>query len=178
MADSGKIFPKVTLRMFDPSDADDFMAWAGDARVSRFTREDVFTSRDDALHHIQRTVLPHPWYRAICIDNDDRGAVGSIWVDPGQGAVDGCRGSISYRLAHDYWGRGIATLALKAAVKVVFAEWAHLERVEAIVRVENLGSQRVLEKAGFVREGVLRRYVTHKGKAEDMVMYSILSSEV
>ena len=43
--------------------------------------------------------------------------------------------------------------------------------------VENVGSQKVLEKSGFVREGVLRKYMLLKGKTRDMVMFSRLSSD-
>ncbi|CAI0465908.1 unnamed protein product [Linum tenue] len=65
------------------------------------------------------------------------------------------------------------------AVKAVFEEWGpELERVEGLVDVENVGSQRVLEKAGFYREGLLRRYVVFKGRSRDMVMFSILCSDV
>jgi len=53
-----------------------------------------------------------------------------------------------------------------------------LERLEAQVDAENMASQRVLEKAGFQREGVLRKHLFIKGKSRDMVMFSILSSEV
>ena len=51
-----------------------------------------------------------------------------------------------------------------------------MERLEAIVDVENVGSQRVLEKAGFQREGVLRKYMILKGKTRDLVIFSLLSS--
>ena len=59
----------------------------------------------------------------------------------------------------------------------IFSEWPHLERLEARVLVENVGSQRVLEKAGFQREGVLRKYMTLKGKIRDLMMFSLLSAD-
>ena len=43
--------------------------------------------------------------------------------------------------------------------------------------VDNKGSQRVLEKAGFVREGVLRKYFLQKGRVRDMVIFSLLSTD-
>lgn len=42
---------------------------------------------------------------------------------------------------------------------------------------ENPASQRVLEKAGFVREGVLRRYLVLKGRPRDMVMFSSVDTD-
>lgn len=85
---------------------------------------------------------------------------------------------MGYRLAFDSWGKGIATAALRKAVGEVFDMWKDLERLEAIADVENVGSQRVLEKGGFKREGVLRRYLVLKGEVRDMVMFSIVSTDL
>lgn len=52
-----------------------------------------------------------------------------------------------------------------------------MDRVEGLVFEENKASQRVLEKAGFVREGVLRKYFFVKGKSRDIVVYSIVNSD-
>ena len=52
-----------------------------------------------------------------------------------------------------------------------------MERLEALVLVKNVGSQRVLEKAGFQREGILRKYMILKGKTRDMVMFSLIFAD-
>ncbi|KAL0414512.1 UNVERIFIED_CONTAM: hypothetical protein Sradi_1652900 [Sesamum radiatum] len=52
-----------------------------------------------------------------------------------------------------------------------------LERLEAVVAVQNTASQRVLEKAGFMREGVLRKYFLLKGRPTDAVIFSLLSTD-
>jgi len=69
------------------------------------------------------------------------------------------------------------TKAVKLAVKSVFEEMKGLERVEALVDVENKGSLKVLEKVGFLKEGVLRKYIVLKGRTRDMVMFSFLSTD-
>ncbi|KAJ0093436.1 hypothetical protein Patl1_25343 [Pistacia atlantica] len=102
--------------------------------------------------------------------------IGAISVTPFSGN-DKCRGEIGYLLGSKYWGKGIATRAVKMVVDIIFDEWPHLERLEALVDVENVGSQKVLQKAGFMREGVLRKYGLLKGKARDMVMFSLLSTD-
>ncbi|EEF45273.1 hypothetical protein RCOM_0911760 [Ricinus communis] len=53
-------------------------------------------------------------------------------------------------------------------VKTIFDDMPELERLEALVDVENLGSERVLEKAGFMREGVLRKYCILHGQSRDL----------
>lgn len=52
-----------------------------------------------------------------------------------------------------------------------------MERVEVVVDVENVRSQRVLEKPGFTRKAVLRKYFRLKGQTRDMVMFSFLSTD-
>ena len=75
------------------------------------------------------------------------------------------RAEIGYALGSKYWGKGIVTSVVKMVVSTIFGEWPNLERLEALVEVENLASQRVLEKSGFQKEGVLRKYEFFKGKS-------------
>ncbi|GFP84046.1 putative ribosomal-protein-alanine acetyltransferase [Phtheirospermum japonicum] len=117
--------------------------------------------------------MPHPWYRAICVDNR---AVGSISVTPNS-SNDRCRAELGYVLAYEHWGKGIATNAVKFVVSSIFQEWPYLERLEAYVDVSNKGSQRVLEKAGFLKEGILRKYKVVKGICRDTVVFSFVSSD-
>ncbi|PIN22566.1 Diamine N-acetyltransferase [Handroanthus impetiginosus] len=163
----------ISLRPLDISDADDFMKWYSDENVSKFCSWDAFTTKEAAIEHVANTVIPHPWYRAICLSGRP---VGSISVTPFRG-IDKCRAEIGYVVASEYWGKGIATAAVKMAANSVFVEWSHLDRLEAVVAVENTASQRVLEKAGFKREGVLRKYYLFKGKPTDAVIFSLLSTD-
>ncbi|KAF8392397.1 hypothetical protein HHK36_022739 [Tetracentron sinense] len=166
-------FSDISLRPLDLSDVDDFMVWATDDRVSRFCRWNTYTSKEDAVNYIKNTVIPHPWFKAICIKNRP---IGAISVIPNSGE-DSCRGEIGYLVASKYWGQGIATKAVKMVASTIFSEWPNLERLEALVDVENPGSQRVLEKAGFQKEGVLRKYCIQKGSTRDMVVLSLLSTD-
>ena len=81
-----------------------------------------------------------------------------------------------------YWvrtrrtGEGIASRAVRLAARFAFVE-AGLARVEIVVSVENLPSQRVAEKAGAHREGVLRRRIALPGKLHDAVIYSLIPED-
>lgn len=164
----------ISLRLLDLTDADDFMEWFGDDNVSKFCSWDTFKSKEDAISYVVNVAIPHPWFRAICLNGRP---IGSISITPCRGR-DSCRGEVGYELSSKYWGKGIATKAVKMVASTIFFEWPHLERLEAKVDVDNLGSQRVLEKAGFVKEGVLRKYYLVKGKPKDTVMYSLLSTDL
>ncbi|KAJ6324062.1 hypothetical protein OIU76_011378 [Salix suchowensis] len=145
---------RISLRPFKLSDVDDFLKWASDDRVTRYLRWSSINSREEALTYLEKVAIHHPWRRSICLDDH---SIGYISISPESGD-DRCRARLGYALAAEFWGQGIATIALKMAVSSVFKELAGLVRVHAVVEVENKGSQRVLEKAGFLKEGLLRKY--------------------
>lgn len=73
-------------------------------------------------------------------------------------------------------GRGYGTEAQRAMVDYLFAHTPAV-RIEASTEAGNLAEQKALERAGFVREGVLRKAVFRAGEYHDMVMYSTLREE-
>lgn len=75
-----------------------------------------------------------------------------------------------------HWGRGLMTEAVSLFVPFLFAT-NPIERIQAVVHPENIGSQRVLEKVGFALEGVLRRVYLFRGRPSDVHLYSILRDE-
>ncbi|CAK7327076.1 unnamed protein product [Dovyalis caffra] len=164
---------RISLRPFQLSDIDDFLKWASDDRVTRYLRWNSITSREEALTYLEKVAIPHPWRRSICLDDH---SIGYISISPESGD-DRCRARLGYALAAESWGQGMATIALRMAVSSVFKELPDLVRLHAVVEVENKGSQRVLEKVGFLKEGLLRKYGYCKGKIRDMFVYSFLSTD-
>ncbi|XP_022761076.1 uncharacterized protein LOC111307334 [Durio zibethinus] len=166
---------EINLRPYELSDVDDFMKWSCDDEVISRSRLRHFTSRDDALSYLKQVVIPRPWCRAICLE--DGKPIGFIAFNPGSGN-DRCRGSISYALGSKYWGKGIVTKAVTMVVSTVFKEFPDVERVQGLVDVENKASQRVLEKAGFQKEGILRKYLILNGKTTDIFVFSLLVTDL
>ncbi|CAF1823766.1 BnaC04g12680D [Brassica napus] len=162
---------RISLRQMTLSDVDHYMVWATDAKVAQFCSWEPCTSREEAITYITDSVLTHPWLRAICLE-DDR-PIGYILIM----AVDDIRKEIGYVLARKYWGKGFATEAVRLVTAEIFKEMPEIERLEALVDVDNMGSQRVLEKVGFTREGVMRNFIIMKGSVRDMVMFSFLPSD-
>jgi [ribosomal protein S5]-alanine N-acetyltransferase len=74
---------------------------------------------------------------------------------PGHGKIE-----FGYVLARPHWGRGLMTEALSQVVGWALAQ-PSIWRIGAVADVENVGSMRVMEKAGLHREGVLRRWLVH-----------------
>lgn len=140
-----------------------------------------------------RDVFPHPYTLA-----DAQGFIDSCLAgDPGAslcraievdgraaGSIGLFRGSdvyqktaeLGYWLAEDFWGRGIMTQAVRQLCREGFARW-DIQRIYAEPFARNAGSRRVLEKAGFTLEGVMRRAVYKRGEICDHCMYALLRPE-
>ncbi|KAL7124332.1 hypothetical protein ABFS83_14G041500 [Erythranthe nasuta] len=164
---------RITLRPFKQSDAQDMLSWAGDDRVTKADRLKTLKSKEEALAFIERNSTPHLWMRSICID--DR-SIGLLTVYVGSGD-ERCRGDIGYALAVEYWGKGITTRAVEMAVPQVFDEFPQILRLQAMTNVNNNGSRRVLEKAGFTKDALMRKHYYLKGEIQDVVVYSILAPD-
>ncbi len=89
----------------------------------------------------------------------------------------GHSGEIGYWTAPWARGRGVMTSAVRLLARWAFGEF-DLRRIELVIAVENTGSNRVAEKAGFTREGVLRQYRENKGVWRDHYMWSLLRGEL
>ena len=86
-------------------------------------------------------------------------------------------GSIGYWIVREGRGQGLATRAL-----VLLSRWAvtsgGVQRLELTTLLENVPSQRVAEKAGFVREAVLRSHIRFREGRRDSVLFSLLPSDL
>jgi ribosomal-protein-alanine N-acetyltransferase len=83
-------------------------------------------------------------------------------------------GSLGYWVSAAENGRGLATAAVRDMVRLAFGE-LRLHRVEAGTLVHNTGSQRVLERNGFVRYGLAPGYLKIAGRWQDHVLYQLLN---
>jgi ribosomal-protein-alanine N-acetyltransferase len=83
---------------------------------------------------------------------------------------------IGYILVPSERGKGYCSEAVKIMVDYLFLS-RELVRVQAITDVDNFASQRVLEKAGFKKEGILRKSGFIRGEWRDRCLFSILREE-
>lgn len=97
-------------------------------------------------------------------------AAGSIGVSRQQN-IHRRTAEMGYYVAEAYWGRGIATIAVRAACDWVFKN-TDILRIYAEPFAGNVASCRVLEKAGFSLEGVLRKNAVKNGEVLDMKLYA------
>ncbi len=86
-------------------------------------------------------------------------------------------GDLGYSLAREHWGRGLITEAVREVITYGFGVLG-LERIEAWADIRNVGSWRVMEKCGMVREGVFRSArPARDGSRSDDVHYAVLRAE-
>jgi ribosomal-protein-alanine N-acetyltransferase len=95
-------------------------------------------------------------------------AVGGIGIEL-HSDVERVSAEIGYWLGQNYWNRGIATDALKAVTKEAFKRF-EITRLYAVPFADHAASVRVLEKAGYVREGYLRHSAIKDGTIRDQLL--------
>lgn len=160
------------LRRWARKDKADLILHANNRKVWRNLTE-MFPSpytEADADFWIAFANRPTSIHLAIEVDGV---AIGGIGIIAGKGVS--CRtGQFGYWLGERYWGKGIATAAVRAMVAHAFSTLP-FARLEASVFEWNPSSMRVLEKAGFVREGVRKRSVFKDGQLIDSVLYAIVN---
>ena len=168
----------TVTRLISPADATevaalltanrDFLAPFEPVRSeSYFTAEGQLTGIEDVLdRHAQGTVLPH-----VILDSGR--IAGRITLN---GIVRGpflsC--SVGYWVAESANGRGVATAALREMVGIAFTRLG-LHRVQAETLLDNIGSQRVLERNGFERIGMAPAYLRIAGQWQDMILFQVLN---
>ena len=110
---------------------------------------------------------------AIVLDGK---AVGGIGIVP-QKDVERISAEIGYWLGESYWNRGIVTEAVKQMVTYAFVNFP-LQKIYAPVFDFNIASQKVLQKAGFECEAILKQAAVKNGKIIDLHYYSLLKSKL
>jgi RimJ/RimL family protein N-acetyltransferase len=100
-------------------------------------------------------------------------AVGGVGFSPGTD-VERFSAEIGYWLAEPFWGRGIAPEALGLVSTYAFTT-CNVLRLFALPFADNTRSTRVLEKAGYTLEGVLRSSSVKFGEPRDQVLYALIN---
>lgn len=161
------------LRAWRMADAKDLAAALSNPKILNNLRDGIpypYTEGDAASYiSAMQNADPHTTF-AYAITVEDR-AVGSIGVFR-QGNIHAQTAELGYYLAEEYWGKGIMTEAVRRICKQIFAE-TDILRIYAEPFSYNAGSRRVLEKAGFCFEGLMRCNAVKHGRVEDMALYAL-----
>jgi RimJ/RimL family protein N-acetyltransferase len=159
-----------TIRSWRPSDAETLPSHADNRKIwlnlrDRFPHPYTRADADQWIQHITQ-VTPETNF-AIDVNGEAVGGIALVLHDD----VERCSAEVGYWLSEQYWGKGITTAALRSLTEYAFDEFK-LTRVYAIPYARNGASIKVLEKAGYVCEGVMRRSAVKDGVVLDQLMYA------
>lgn len=166
---------KVYLRALEPDDYKISIQWRNDDKIwAMLGGPKYFVSSDYEKQWISNTSKNGDYKLAICtIENDE--FIGIVYLTN----IDYInRKAHSHILIgnHNYWGQGYATEAMQLIIKFAFDE-RNLHRIEAYVLENNIGSCKLHEKLGYVKEGILRDSVYKNGKYHNQIVYSLINNK-
>ncbi|WP_377890564.1 GNAT family N-acetyltransferase [Alkalihalobacillus sp. R86527] len=171
------ITERLKLREVKTEDAEDMLIYLSEPDVVKHMGLAPFQSIANALDEIN-------WYKSIY--NEGTGMRWGLSLKDSDKMIGSCgflnrnakhsRAEVGFEISKDHWGKGLASEALRAVIAFGFNE-LELERIEALIEPENHPSQRLVERQGFLKEGLLRHYEYTCGKFDDLYMYSILRAD-
>jgi RimJ/RimL family protein N-acetyltransferase len=158
------------IRPWRKSDLEALLRYANNPKIAANLRDQFphpYTRRDalDYLEYVRTMDVPMSF--AIEQGGEAIGGIGfKLGVDIARLSVE-----MGYWVGEPFWGRGIASRAVLASSEWAFDSY-NVIRIFATVFTHNSASMRVLEKAGFEREGILRRSAIKNGEIVDQAMYA------
>jgi [ribosomal protein S5]-alanine N-acetyltransferase len=168
---------RVHLRSYREADFEAFLALHADPVVMRYWSSPPVDDVDEARRRFESRRsdnAPDRQLSWVIAGNDDDEMLGRadlFAIDVEQG-----RAETGYALAAAHWGRGHAREALQLLLGHAFGTLA-LRRVEADTDPRNRASCRLLERLGFVREGLLRQRWIVDGEVSDSALYGLLRED-
>jgi RimJ/RimL family protein N-acetyltransferase len=165
---------RSVLRPWARGDSSSLVRHANNINVAKHLRDrfpNPYTRADAAAFLAHCIASDMPTSLAIEVDGQ---AVGSVGFVRGTD-VERFSAEVGYWLGEDYWGRGIVTEALLLLTRYLFDE-VGLLRLYALPLADNTASIRVLEKAGYAQDAVLRSSCVKYGVPRDQFLYSRVST--
>jgi len=134
----------------------------------------------ESIH--QTEMLMQEWFQLIkqkekyifCIEDKEQNFAGLIGMNIGKARYQ--KAEIWYKINYNQWGKGFATEAVKMILSFGFND-LKLHRIEAGCVTENTASVKVLEKCGFIKEGIRRKNLPIRGEWKDNYEFAILEEE-
>ncbi len=173
-------FPKIvterlTLRVIDMGDVEALFSLRSDERVMRYIGRPKAKEKSDSIELIERNIqdlkenTSISWAISLKDDHTLIGTIGYYRIK-----LEHHRGEVGYALHPDHWGKGIMCEALNAVTEVGFQQFG-FHSIEGVTDPLNHASNRLLQRCGFIREGILKENYFWNGKFLDSAVYSKLA---
>ena len=169
-SDSGLVFrllegKNVNLRVIEKEDLPLLTDWSNNPE---YLGEHIWLPQQSRTEWAKRYDNLTPDTKWFFIEKKDGTKIGTMFHFPRGNALE-----IGYALIPSERGKGYCSEAVKIIVDYLFLS-KEIVRVQAITDVGNLASQKILEKAGFEREGTIRKSAFIRGEWRDGCLYSII----
>ena len=162
----------IVLRKWRSGDEDAIVKHANNYEVVKYLKDSFpypYTHADAQrwVYFASHQASAH--FLAIEVENE---VVGCVGIEKQQD-VYRKSAELGYWIGQEYWNRGIMTHVVSEMVEYAFSKF-DIVRLYAHVFEGNIGSVRVLEKAGFVQEAIQRKAVCKEGRFLDQFVYAIV----
>ena len=169
---------RLILRQYTLNDAyDAYSNWTSDTQVTKFLRWEAHKSVDMSKSIISNWISQYDdklFYNWVIELKDIGQPIGNIAV-VGYNEMENMV-HIGYCLGKNWWGKSIMTEALEAVIKFMF-EQVGAVRVESQFNPINIGSGRVMAKAGMIYEKTIPNFDKSNAGTSDAVMYALHADE-
>lgn len=165
---------RLKLRLFSIEDVEDVFSYASDPQWARFLPVPQPYTKADAEEFVAGQVSGDRKTDAVWAIEHAGSVIGGVGI---RFDFENRVGEMGYSLARRFWGRGLTTEAVGAVIDAAFSAYPELNRIQASADQRNVGSLRVMEKLGMVREGVLRQDKFPRGEFSNTVWCGLLRSE-
>ncbi len=168
---------RLVLREVQPGDVAQFFKIRSDERAMKYMDRPLFQSLDEAEKLVNSSIEGNAKRLSVNWVITERGRDILIgYVAFWRWMKEHFRAEIGFALFPEYWGKGIMTEALEAAIGFGFGKMG-LHSIEGNVNPGNMASMKILEKFNFKKEAYFRENMFFNGKFVDSVIYSLLERD-
>lgn len=168
---------RLILRRITNDDVNEIFELRSNPETMQYIPRPLVKTTEDALEHVAMieekivTNVGINWGITLKGNSKVLGIIGYYRMQP-----ENYRAEIGYMLLPDFHGKGIISEAVNRLITYGFDD-LKLHSIEAVIDPENIASEKVLQKCGFVKEAHLKEAEFYEGKFLDKVIYSLLNSK-
>lgn len=165
---------RLVLRRLNDNDFEEVIALRGNPETMKFIPRPLVKTKEAALEHLrmmeEKIVNNTGINWGITIKGNPKiiGIIGHYKIQP-----ENHRSEIGYMMLPETSGKGYMSEAIKAVLTYGF-DYLNLHSIEAVIDPDNVASEKILQKIGFVKEAHLLENELWEGKFWDSVIYSLL----
>ncbi|WP_456312631.1 GNAT family N-acetyltransferase [Pseudomonas shirazensis] len=165
---------RLVLKRITNEDANEVFELRSNPETMKYIPRPLVKNTEDALEHIAmiddkiETNVGINWGITFKDNSKLLGIIGYYRMQP-----ENYRAEIGYILLPEYHGKGIIPEAVNRLIRYGFDD-LKLHSIEAVIDPENLASEKVLQKCGFVKEAHFKQSSFYEGRFMDKVIYSLL----